>query len=864
MIRSNPWPLGALALAGLLALPACGKKDDPTTPGDGPAPDLAELLGPGEVRAGRVISDDALWGGISAEGRVGDFKIYNDRVRFVVQGVREGSFYVTEGGMVIDADIVRPPGQLGRDVVDEWGVMVGLGRLVEATDVTVVNDGTDGEPAIIRVVGHDVPLAVLEGALELPGFVPTFGLQVVTEYVLPPDSWLLEVRTTVTAAREAASMPVGDVIMGAPEVVSPWADGIGFGEADSGARTFMGYLGTRNDVALGLLAPPDSTISASGGGELLSSLAAMVLGFGPTISLEEGESATVTRYYGVAPDLATLSDARLALAGEAIDTVTGTVDAPDGPVEGARVVVSVDGQPYTVAITDEAGSFTADVPAGRDVTLLADGRGDGLFTDLPEGAAPFSPYAAPGPMQRRLDALQSGAVDVPRARGRGVGSDDAPLTLGQPHPVTVSSGDGLPFTAWFTLRDDAPGDPLRVQARPKFTVAAWARDGEVDVQLEPGTYDVVAHRGLRHEAQALEVVVGPGADLSRIDVELPRVVEHAGWLFADPHSHGSPSPDGKITMEDRLVVTAASGVQLHFGTDHDHIADYRPVLDALGLGAVLASVVADEVSPPLRGHMNIYPVRPDPDLPNNGAWTWWTDIPSNTREITDTLRARHGDFVLQVNHPWRSGLAEAASWSTGHIGKPDRWTDDFQAVEVINGGNVQGFPFYLDLVSRGHLVTPVGVSDSHDYFGGSPGVSATFVALGSDDPAEYTDERLIEAFSAGRTIATRGVFLDLSVMPGSVVSGGTELVVQARSPSWSTVDRLVLYRDGHIEEQVDGTEAVFVLDAPSDASFVVVAEGDTAMWPVSSHTPWAMSAAILLDVDGDGWEPPLPPFTGVR
>ena len=64
---------------------------------------------------------------------------------------------------------------------------------------------------------------------------------------------------------------------------------------------------------------------------------------------------------------------------------------------------------------------------------------------------------------------------------------------------------------------------------------------------------------------------------------LPKAFEHPGWVLGDPHSHGSPSSDGALPMEDRLIVHAGVGLQVHFGTDHDHLADYRPLLAPLGL-----------------------------------------------------------------------------------------------------------------------------------------------------------------------------------------------------------------------------------------------------------------------------------------
>ena len=97
-------------------------------------------------------------------------------------------------------------------------------------------------------------------------------------------------------------------------------------------------------------------------------------------------------------------------------------------------------------------------------------------------------------------------------------------------------------------------------------------------------------------------------------------------------------------------------------------------------------------------------------------------------------------------------------------------------------------------------------------------------------------------------------------VPGSTLTGPGphSLNVTARSPSWIVVDRLILLQDGVEVARVDGVEATFTLSALQDASFVVIAEGDRPMTPITSGRPWAASSAILLDLGGDGWTAPLP------
>ncbi len=314
-------------------------------------------------------------------------------------------------------------------------------------------------------------------------------------------------------------------------------------------------------------------------------------------------------------------------------------------------------------------------------------------------------------------------------------------------------------------------------------------------------------------------------------------------------------------MEGRLLVSAGSGVQVHFGTDHDHMADYRPLVEDLGLSAVLASVVSDEVSPPLRGHTNIYPIEPQPNLANRGAFAWWSAWPESTQHAFDMLRARHGDdFILQLNHPLDSGVAGYAGWEPGVIEKPENWSDDFQAIEACNSGDLEGLPVYFDMVARGHRVSATSVTDSHGHFSGGPGINGTWMGIGSNDVADFDDEALLEAFGADRLVASRGAFLSLSVDPGTTLTDTGEVNAMAVSPSWIQVDRLVLYRDGVPVETVEGTEAQFVLAPEVDAIYNVVAEGDTPMQPLSGSTPWAISGAIRVDVGGDGWTAPLPPL----
>ena len=114
-----------------------------------------------------------------------------------------------------------------------------------------------------------------------------------------------------------------------------------------------------------------------------------------------------------------------------------------------------------------------------------------------------------------------------------------------------------------------------------------------------------------------------------------------------------------------MLTVAGTGVQLHFGTDHDTVVDYRPLLSPLGLTDVLTSVVAVEVSPVVRGHSNVYPVEVKAG-PNEartyGTASWWRTLV----HYAQTRQSYGPDAFVQVNHPIGTGLADFAGWAAAN------------------------------------------------------------------------------------------------------------------------------------------------------------------------------------------------------
>jgi hypothetical protein len=829
--------------------------------------DLAEVLSDDEVRAGVVTDEAALFGGISAEGRVGDIKLYNSRAQFIIQSVRPGSFYIEYGGGIIDADVVRPAGQPGRDVLDELHVMAGLGRLMDADSVTVISDGSDGGPAQVLAEGPGAPMTLLTGSLESDALVPDLDAWIATSYTLYPDSPLLLIETTLTWQDRAATIGLGDVAIIASDAVVPWGAGEGLGEQGP----WPAAIGHRGEIAIAQF-PETEPFVSSAIQDLLSSLGPTMAAFQSSVTVEEGDTLTWSRTLGVGHTLSELTDAWYARSGQDTVTISGTVtDGADG-VPGARVHLLDDsGAPVLLAQTDRDGAFALQAPAGAGYTAVATGRGKAQHVDVAEGAGWYSPYSTPERKAEALESIASGAEPIPFAEGYGLSeaveaSEDTTLTLSPPGWVTVRTADGLPASIWLGFADGDPvtADTRLVPGRPSGLAAeGWLGADSLRLPVEPGRYTLTAHRGLRFEpyTESLSIVSGEGVEVT---VTLEAAFD-PGVPIADPHAHAAPSGDAEIPMSHRLLTHAANGVEVHFGTDHDHIADYRPLLAALSIQDSLTSIVADEVSPVLRGHLNVYPLSEIIGEPNNGALLWWQEL-SETPELFEHLRAQVGAGVIQLNHPFESGMLQAAGYNNGRVDSAQHWSEDFDAMEVINDGDYsESFAAYLDMTARGLSPTPVGVSDSHGYRGGV-GANVTFL---NTEGEPVTDDTLIKAMAAQATVISTGPYLEITSdgqwAPGQTYTGSVTLEVAVLTASWVSVDRLVLYVDGERGEEIAVTGAsperlrtTLTFDPTDDAVLVIVAESDSDNHTVYRNRSWAMAAAIRVDVDGDGWTPPLP------
>jgi hypothetical protein len=510
--------------------------------------------------------------------------------------------------------------------------------------------------------------------------------------------------------------------------------------------------------------------------------------------------------------------------------VAGVVleEGDNDPIPGAHVtalsVLSSGSEGIDLAnlVTDAEGRFRFCLEAGA-VRLIAGQVG--------------RPYAGGGstPGGVDLDVTDSAPEAVtlrlpPTGRFRAAVADSAGGPL--PSRVIIIGIDPSPHS--YRLSGDG-FDPLA----PGVTQIADTTDGAFDFQLEPGDYDAVFTRGPEYSSAVLSFTVEAGGTVD-LEATLFRVVDTTGYLSGDFHVHAQAGPDSTVPNEARVANMVAEGVEILVSTDHAFITDYRPTIDALGVGQWLATIPGQEVTTFDYGHFNLFPLPFNPEKPNNGAIDW-VGLPPD--RIASRVLGADPPGVIQLNHP----RAIPAPGATGNYftaidiqfdetgprtgsGALDPLTvrlnagDDllstrFVAVEVMTWLNVQGLSDWTNFLNAGIRFTATGNSDTHTTRVESSGWPRNFVYVGHDDPAELAVSELVDALHQGRNTVSFGPFVTLSALGADGViaeigdtvapddEGNVTITVRVQAPTWVTFDRVVIY-DGGTGTEVAGGDVV--------------------------------------------------------
>jgi len=345
---------------------------------------------------------------------------------------------------------------------------------------------------------------------------------------------------------------------------------------------------------------------------------------------------TWERYFVVGKgDVASVADEVYKARGLPTGTVRGVVrDAQGGPLANATVSVMRDPDP--TATWD-------DVDAVAEANMRATGQ-PGLMTQIAAdvGADPiedgdFEATLPPG--DYLVFAQNPGRTATGKLqRVRVVAGETVVLAPIVPQPArvrlrVVDQGNQLmdakvSFVPILADGSRADNDGLR---RP------WLGEGrlgngvehfavvvaeELETELEPGRYAVVASHGPEWSIAEREITVASGQAMP-LSLSLVHEVDTAGWISGDFHLHAEASFDSGMVFEERLKRVLIEGVDLAIATDHDIIADYGPSLRNLGAQNRLTTGSGVELSTLELGHFIAFPLSFDQSIiPDHGAPNW--------------------------------------------------------------------------------------------------------------------------------------------------------------------------------------------------------------------------------------------------
>ena len=602
-------------------------------------------------------------GGPKALGKGGDILLQNDRVKFVITqgGTSMGpSLY---GGSIIDADLNRGPGYTGGRGNDRLAeafptVNMNVPLALEPETVFIVNDGSDGNAAVVRVQAQSEPFITLLGGLWAFIGAPDFWMT--TDYILEPGTNYVLMRTTAHMSEEVPASPTvltyepemplldyaietgmsfGDFYLqgGDVNVFSPsigfWENGAVYEARDAGRNTFLEPFeldfvgGVTDGVSYGLasLSGPvyvplftSSQTAAFGVGVEGDADAWGNDRFGPT------EAFTYERVLVVGDgDMGGVVNGILDARGTTSGSVMGHVHEEGSlePLSGVFVFVYEPGAelPWSQFTTDVAwddarrdGSFGGRLPVG-DWELMVRRPGIGTGERIPVTVT------ADGEASVSLLAPRAGTVTFHVLDETGVSV---------PSKVSIFPATGEP------VRDPVLGDGY-ISGNPE--TVAFNPFGSVDVVLPPGDYVAYATRGFEYELGVAEFSVSSGSHAA-VEMQVWRSVDTSGWVSADFHVHAQPSHDSGVTPPDRVGTMLSEHVEFLVSTDHDYVTDYRPHIENMGVEPWISSAVGLETTTIEAGHFLGFPLVADHLDPHGGAFDWTGLTPD---EMIDGDRRAH-------------------------------------------------------------------------------------------------------------------------------------------------------------------------------------------------------------------------------
>lgn len=801
-----------------------------------------EFTCPGGSAEVRVVErGEELVGGLSALGAIGDFRLSNDRIVAIVEGLDHPHYLGPSGGNLIDLTTRDGP-----DVLPHMFQATGLlpGDAVFYEDARIL----EGEGfAALQLRGH------LDGRP---------ALRVATRYEVRPCEPGIRVRTEIiNNGPEPLTWVVADGFYWGGRRNLPFVPGPGRGfehtsfglsdvnEAFEDAPYMLAATNTEPSVTY---AHVGCNVKGTTG---FHGVSISAVGTERRIVMPH-DYAVFERFVAVGetPSLGSASDVALELRSQLFDEpfveLAGQVDVGDDPGAylGAGLRASVLVSRGTTAtpeeervrvthvLPDELGRFKVRVPPGQTYVLEVEAYGQkagGLEVEVGEKDVDAGVVKVDPVGQITVDVTLDGAAD------------HAQVLV---HPADDATDEKVRGRMFGQFSTCAP-----LLGHPHGGAPACNRvlvDGPTTFAVPPGVYDVFATAGPFVTIDRARKVVVAAGETAEVDLALETLpLQPAGTLSADFHVHGAKSFDSSVPDDDRVRAFLSARVQVIASTEHDVVGDYAAAMAENNARERLVLMTGTETT----GHI-LHKLLPDLPYPQViGHWIFWP-IPYRATEAyrgaawdelvePGMLMTRMRDAgwqadtgVAQLNHPinplefgrdlgWANTLGldlhetlprkfdgSAASLFLRTPEGSDFNNADFHAQEVMNGTNngyyLQYRAFWFYLLNQGIVRAGTANSDSHGLTDNIVGLPLNLVW--TDSTVENFDAvEFNSAVRAGRMIGTNGPVLTISTTDkdGGTRTGGVEafapadgakLKIRVEAAPWVPVEEVRIIINGEV------------------------------------------------------------------